>query len=158
MRKLLFIFALFVAFNVNAGNTAKDSARVAKRLISLLELCKKQVEHDSTFKQGSYSKASGFVVYRGDRIEGNVGKREWKDTTNYSNEDERILVDGICYRLHSNLNADPHYKIVKYQTETESEGTWMVLTVNYTKNGVLKKMMVAFLEIKGVLAIGDIDG
>jgi hypothetical protein len=153
MRRLLFIFALFTAVNANAGNTAKDSARVAKRLISLLELCKKQAEQDSTFKQGSFSKAAGYVVYR---EEGDV-KRRWKDTCNYTSEDERKAVDGICYRLHSNLNADPNYKIVKYQSETESEGTWMVLTVNYMKNGVAKKMMVAFLEIKGVLAIGDID-
>ncbi len=154
MRKLLFIFAMFVAFSANASDAAKDSARCAKRLISLLELCKKQAESDGSFKQGSFSKASGYVVYRGGI---NGGERDWKDTANYSAENDRILVDGICYRLHSNLNADPNYKIVKYQTETESEGTWMVLTINYTKDGVPKKMMVAFLEIKGVLAIGDID-
>lgn len=151
MRKYLFLVAFLFCLTAKAQSNAADSTQVAQRLIALLDICKKGMPSDIT-KPASVSSAAGYVVCRIDDP-----KRKWKDTCNYAVADERKEVDGICYRLHSNINQDPNYKIVKYESETESEGKWMVLTIEYTKNDVPKKMSVAFLKIKGVLAIGDID-
>ena len=66
-------------------------------------------------------------------------------------------VDEICLRINGSVNKDSSYKIIKYFTEKESEGTWHVLMVSYKKNGIEKKSAFAFLKIGNQFGLGDID-
>ena len=60
-------------------------------------------------------------------------------------------------KINQGLNQDSSYVIEKYFTETESEGTWHLLMINYIKKGDAKKVAYAFLKINGRLGLGDID-
>jgi hypothetical protein len=54
-------------------------------------------------------------------------------------------------------NQDSAYKIIKYFTEKESEGTWHVLMVTYKRKGVDKTTAYAFLKVGNRFGLGDID-
>lgn len=154
MKRLILFTACFVLFNfVKGQNKTADSTAVAKTFTELLTICKKIDWADpKTTELGTFYKAAPYIIYRGDDK-----KRAWKDFANYSNATEKEGVNNVCFRINGGVNQDTAYKITKYQTETESEGTWHILTVNYIRKGVSKQAAFAFLKIKNKFGLGDID-
>jgi hypothetical protein len=156
--KLKYLPSLFVALLANAATQAQasksDSILVAKTLHELLLICRSVNFADpQVTKLGSFYKAAPYIVYRGDDK-----KRAWKVMSDYTNEYEKKGVDDICERINRTANQDSlGYKIVKYITEKESEGTWHVLMVSYRKKGVEKTAAYAFLKIGNRFGLGDID-
>lgn len=156
MKLRLFIPLIIASVSVSfakAQNVQTDSAAVAAIFKQLLSICKNVDFGDpETTTLGMFYKAAPYVVYRGaDK------KRAWKTSANYSNPEEKKGVDEVCTRINESVNRDNNYKIIKYSTEKESEGTWHVLMVSYKKNGVEKKSAFAFLKIVNRFALGDID-
>lgn len=154
MKRLILFTACFVLFNfVKAQNKTADSAAVVKTFTELITICKKVDWADpKTTELGTFYKAAPYIVYRGEDK-----KRAWKDFANYSNEAEKKGVDETCIRINQSVNQDSSYKIRKYQTETESEGTWHILIVSYIRKGVAKQAAFAFLKIRNKFGLGDID-
>lgn len=154
MKRLTVFTACFVLFNfVKAQNKTADSTAVAKTFTELLAICKNvDFKDPKTTELGTFYKAAPYVVYRGDDK-----KRAWKDVANYSNEIEKTGVDNICLRINGSVNQDTAYRITAYQTQTESEGTWHVLTVSYRRKEVAKQAVFAFFKIRNKFALGDID-
>lgn len=134
-------------------NTKADSAAVAATLKTLLEICRKVDFADpKTTTLGTFYKAAPYIVYRGaDK------KRAWKDVANYNKPDEKAGVDETCLRINETVNRDTAWTITGYFTEKESEGTWYVLKVRYTKKGVAREAAFAFLKIGNRYGLGDID-
>ncbi|MEP7254404.1 MAG: hypothetical protein ABI666_01445 [Ferruginibacter sp.] len=153
MKLKFFILLITASASLSFAKAQTDSAAVATTFKSLLSICKNVDFNDPETKTlGMFYKAAPYVVYRGDDK-----KRAWKALANYSNAEEKKGVDEICLRINGSVNKDSNYKIIKYFTEKESEGTWYVLMVSYNKNGVEKKSAFAFLKINNRFALGDID-
>jgi hypothetical protein len=154
IKKLVFSSGCLLLFLFAGGQTsAADSAAVAKTLTDLLYICKHVDFSDpETINQGTFYKAAPYIIYRGDDK-----ARSWKDFANYANPEEKTGVDNVCFKINGSVNQDSAYTILKYSTETESEGTWHVLVVSYMKRGVMKKSAFAFLKIGNRYGLGDID-
>jgi len=60
-------------------------------------------------------------------------------------------------RINGEVNQDKEYKVIKYLSETESEGTWHVIFVAYNQRGQEEQAIFAFLKIGDKFALGDID-
>lgn len=150
---LLLSFAACFFSTAIAQKHKADSAAVTKVLQALFTICRTVDFADSNVtSQGTFYKAAPYIIYRGDDR-----KRKWKDFVNYSNADEKLRVNEVCERINRTANQDSSYTIVKYFTETESEGTWHVLMVTYKKKGVEKNTAYAFLKIGNRFGLGDID-
>jgi hypothetical protein len=154
--KTLLLPVLLVILNSHAKAQANkaDSLQVAKTLNELLLICRSVNFADpQVSKLGTFYKAAPFIVYRGDDK-----KRAWKTMSDYTNEYEKKGVDDVCERINRTANQDSSgYKITKYFTEKESEGTWHVLMVSYKKKGMEKSAAFAFLKIGQKFGLGDID-
>jgi hypothetical protein len=150
----LFFVVLFVNTGLKAQTAKSDSALVAKTLHELLLICRSvNFKDPEVTKLGTFYKAAPYIVYRGDDK-----KRTWKVMSDYTNEYEKRGVDDICERINRTANQDSSgYKIIKYFTEKESEGTWHVLMVSYKKKGAEKTATFAFLKIGNRFGLGDID-
>jgi hypothetical protein len=149
----LFVLFLLQAVSVNGQDPLSDSAKVARTLTELLDVCAKTTPaNDNVQANGNFYKAAPYIVYRGEDK-----KRQWKDISNYAVREERSAVDHICSRINGSVNQDKAYKLTGYQTQVESEGKWHVIMVSYTKNGKEKEAIFAFLKINGRFALGDID-
>ena len=147
---IIFFIALIAAYPARAQS---DSAAAAATLRSLLNICKNVDFGDpKTSEAGMFYKAAQYIIYRGDDK-----KRAWKEFANYSNASEKKGVDEVCIRINETVNRDSSNRIIKYFTEKESEGTWHVLLVSYTRKGVEKKAAFAFLKIGNRFGLGDID-
>lgn len=151
---LLLIIAFTAGFNADAQANKTDSAQVAKALHDLLRLCRSVNFADpNVTKLGTFYNAAPYIVYRGDDK-----KRAWKTMSDYTNDYEKKGVDDVCERINRTANQDSlGYKITKYITKKESEGTWHVLMVSYKKKGVEKTAAYAFLKIGNKFGLGDID-
>ena len=150
---LSFLFILSALPPLRAQDLNSDSTAVAKVFEELVNICKNVDFSDPLASRlGFFYKAAPFIIYRGDDK-----KRVWKDFANYEKMDEKTGVDEICEKINRTVNQDSTFKIVQYLTETESEGTWHILIVAYTKKGVEKKNAFAFLKIGKRFALGDID-
>jgi hypothetical protein len=155
LKYLLLLMILFTAgFNAQAQTNKTDSAQVAKTLHDLLRICRTVNFADpNVTKLGTFYNAAPYIVYRGDDK-----TRAWKAMSDYANADEKKRVDEVCERINRTANQDSSgYRIVKYITEKESEGTWHVLMVTYKAKGVEKKAAYAFLKIGNKFGLGDID-
>lgn len=149
----LFISSFILLTFAKAQNNNADSTAVVTTLKTLLTICKTVDFTDAKTRElGTFYKAAPYIIYRGDNK-----ARAWKDFANYNNEEEKKGVDAVCFRINESVNRDSSFTIEKYFTEKESEGTWHVLTVNYTKKGVAKKAAFAFLKIGKRFGLGDID-
>lgn len=156
MNYKIFLPLLFVmAFNsqLKAQKNKADSIQLAKTLNELVTICRTVNFADPKVKElGAFYKAAPYIVYRGDDT-----KRAWKVFSDYTNEYEKKGVDDICESINRTANQDSAYKIIKYITKKESEGTWHVLTVSYKKKGVERTALFAFLKIGNKFGLGDID-
>ena len=154
--KLVFIALFVVVFckSSKAQTTKADSLQLAKTLNELVLICRRVDFADPKVSQlGIFYKAAPYIVYRGDDK-----KRAWKVFADYTNTDEKNGVNEVCYKINQTANQDSTgYKIVKYITEKESEGTWHILLVTYKKKNVEKTTAYAFLKIDNKFGLGDID-
>ncbi|MEO7310878.1 MAG: hypothetical protein ABIX01_10810 [Chitinophagaceae bacterium] len=154
MRKIAPPLTVFLLLHFFTSNAQSDSIPVARTLTTLLKICKHVDFSDpKTTSVGTFYKAAPYIVYRG---EGDKARR-WKDFANYNNAEEKKGVDEVCYKINQTANQDSSYQFIKYFTEKESEGTWHVIIVAYTKKGKAKEAAFAFLKIRGRYALGDID-
>ena len=151
---LLLMIAFTVGFNANGQTSKTDSAQVAKTLHDLLRICRTVDFADpNVTKLGTFYKAAPYIVYRGDDK-----SRAWKVMADYTKEYDKKGVDDICERINRTANRDSAgYKITKYITKKESEGTWHVLMVTYKVKGIEKNAIYAFLKIGNKFGLGDID-
>jgi hypothetical protein len=151
---LLLMMAFTAGFNAEAQANKTDSAQLAKTLHDLLRICRKVNFADpNVTKLGTFYNAAPYIVYRGDDK-----TRAWKVMADYTNAYEKKGVDEVCERINRTANQDSSgYKIIKYITEKESEGTWHVLMITYKIKGVEKKAAYAFLKIGNKFGLGDID-
>ncbi len=153
--KYFISFAMFLITSpaLKAQRSASDSVALVKTFKELLAICKNVDFKDTkTIELGTFYKAAPYILYRGDDK-----KREWKDFANYKNADEKKGVDEVCLRINGTVNRDSAYRIIKYFTEKESEGTWHVLMVSYKRNSIEKKAAFAFIKIGDHFGLGDID-
>jgi hypothetical protein len=150
---LLSLLALLMSRSSRAQSGIADSTAVAGTLKTLFTICRNVDFNDpGIIQSGTFYKAAPYIIYRGDDK-----KRNWKDFADYSKADEKIRVNEVCARINRTANQDSAYKIVKYFTEKESEGTWHVLVVSYSKKGAQKTTAYAFLKIGKKFGLGDID-
>jgi hypothetical protein len=119
----------------------------------LLTVCKNvDFANPETVNKGMLYKAAQYIIYRGaDK------KKAWKTFTDYSKAEDKKRVEEVCMRINGTITPDTDYRIVKYSTEKESEGTWHVLMVRYKKDGAEKEAAFAFLKIGKRFGLGDID-
>jgi hypothetical protein len=150
----LLMIAFTAGFNAEAQTNKTDSAQVAKTLHDLLRICRTVNFADpNVAKLGTFYNAAPYIVYRGDDK-----KRAWKTMSDYTIAYEKKGVDEVCERINRTANQDSSgYRIVKYITGKESEGTWHVLMVTYKAKGIEKKAAYAFLKIGNKFGLGDID-
>ena len=156
--KLKYLILFFLASILNTGLQAQvnktDSIQVAKTLNELLLICcTVDFADPKVAKMGTFYKAAPYIVYRGDDK-----ARAWKVMSDYTKEYDKKGVDDVCERINRTANLDSTgYRITKYFTEKESEGTWHILMVSYKKKGVEKSAAFAFLKIGNRFGLGDID-
>ena len=136
------VFILAITFSVLAacGESGTPRERVESNLSKLVKAC--------ADKGGDYSGAAGLVAYSGSDRE-----RKYKDLASAEGED-RMVLNKTCYRISQLMNGKNSYTLTKFEEEPESEGTWYVQTVKFDGN---KTAQLAFLDIKGTMALGDID-
>jgi hypothetical protein len=149
---LLFIY-LLQGLCSRAQQTTVDSFLVARTMKELFILCRTVDFNDpKVIELGLFYKAAPYIIYHGAD-----SSRAWKDFANYKNEEERKGVDDVCLRINGTINRDPDYKVVRYFTETEPEGTRHLLIVSYNKRGVAKKAVFVFFKIGERFGLVDID-
>lgn len=153
-RHLFLITLLLTATQLlKAQRNGGDSLLVVNTMKELINICKSVDFSDpQVVKLGTFYKAAAYIVYRG-----KDKKRAWKEFANYKNAEDKKGVDETCLRINESINRDNNYKVVKYSTEKESEGTWYILLVTYKKKGIDKKAAFAFLKIGNRFGLGDID-
>jgi hypothetical protein len=102
-------------------------------------------------KAGNPAAGAPFVVYRGPDE-----ARNWKDLVNYANEDEKERADGLFTETRKLMQRGAP-RFVTFRSEKESEGQWLVWQVAFGEGPGAKTVDFAWLEVKGTLALGDID-
>lgn len=137
--KLLILIAPFALLSA-CGESGTPRERVESNLSKLVKAC--------ADKGGDYSGAAGLVVYTGSDRD-----RKYKDLASAKGEDRSVL-NKTCYQLSKLMNGKNSYTLMKFEEEPESEGTWYIQTVQFDGN---KTAQLAFLDIKGTMALGDID-
>jgi hypothetical protein len=152
-KKIFPLISFCWCFVLAAQNKKADSVNVSATFKTLLSVCKNVNFADGKrLDSGLFYKAAPYIIYRGEDQ-----KRKWKDFATYNNPEDKKRVDEICTHINETVNRDSTYKIIKYFTEKESEGTWHVLMVTYKKKGAEKKIAFAFLKIGKRFGLGDID-
>jgi hypothetical protein len=138
---------------LQAQSRSADSSKAAKALHELVRICRSVDFGDSnTTKLGTFYKAAPHIVYRGtDKA------RRWKTIADYSKEEDKNGVNEVCEKINRSINQDSTWKITGYRTETESEGTWHAIIVQFMLKGKQRTFAFAFLKIGDVFALGDID-
>lgn len=132
--------AVFFTLLVACGESGTPRERVENNLSKLVKAC--------SDKGGDYSGAAGLVAYSGSDRD-----RKYKDLASADGED-RSSLNKICYQLSKLMNGKNSYTLMKFEEEPESEGTWYIQTVKFDGN---KTAQLAFLDINGTMALGDID-
>ncbi len=140
MKYLLTIGLLFLFSALFAQNN-KEAEQVKGVIHQIFELCKEEQD----------IRLAEFIVYRGDDQE-----RRWKDVCNTSDPNDMERVRSIRRRIQKKI-IPYKYEFIKFITEEESEGQWYVWELKLTKGDQTKKIYLAFLNIQGEFALGDID-
>lgn len=122
------------------GESGTPRERVENNLSKLIKAC--------SDKGGDYSGAAGLVAYNGSDRD-----RKYKDLASAEGQDRSIL-NATCYQLSKLMNGKNSYVLTQFQEEPESEGTWYIQTVKFDGD---RTAQLAFLDIKGTMALGDID-
>ena len=124
------------------GKDSENPEAVETRLASLFDICKSDKPED----------AASYIVYRGEDK-----TREWKDTLHADDPADKAAIVGICWRIKGYLDESTNYSFDGVRVKRESEGEWHALEVSFYQGEKTKKVIFAFLLVKGQFAIGDID-
>ena len=134
------ILMTWVVLLTACGESGTPRERVESNLSKLVKACSN--------KAGDYSGAAGLVAYSGsDR------SRKYKDLATAEGEDRSVL-NSTCYQISKLMNGNNSYVLTQFEEEPESEGTWYIQTVKFDGN---RTAQLAFLDINGTMALGDID-
>lgn len=125
---------------VACGESGTPRERVENNLSKLVKAC--------SDKGGDYSGAAGLVAYTGSDRD-----RKYKDLASAQGEDRSVL-NSTCYQISKLMNGKNSYVLMKFEEEPESEGTWYIQTVKFDGD---RTAQLAFLDINGTMALGDID-
>ncbi len=136
--KVIFILVL-ISLLAACGESGTPRERVESNLSKLVKAC--------ADKGGDYSGAAGLVAYSGSDRD-----RKYKDLASAEGED-RSSLNKACYKISQLMNKKNSYTLMKFEEEPESEGTWYIQTVKFDGGTA----QLAFLDIKGTMALGDID-
>ena len=68
---------------------------------------------------------------------------------------EQEAVIKVCGEVKKYLEGGGEYNLTEFDTKEESEGTWYIWKVVFSRDKLTKHF--AFLKIKGKYALGDID-
>ena len=137
------VFASVVLISaLSLSASTSDRKPVKTRLTELFGLC----------KAGDSNAAAGYFVYRGPDK-----NRKWKDTYRAADVAERAEVRDACARINSYLDNSQGYTFGPVKIERESEGEWHAVEVTFRQGGETKRVIFAFLPVKGQYSIGDID-
>ena len=128
-----------VASLAACGESGTPRERVESNLSKLVKAC--------SDKGGDYSGAAGLVAYSGSDRD-----RKYKDLASAEGED-RSSLNKACYKISQLMNKKNSYTLMKFEEEPESEGTWYIQTVKFDGGTA----QLAFLDIDGTMALGDID-
>jgi hypothetical protein len=91
------------------------------------------------------------IVYRG-----SDHARRWNDLVDYANEEDKARVDGLLPKIAFLLaKGDPRF--LEFRTTRESEGQWLLWKVAFGEGADAPAAIFAMLEVKGTIALGDID-
>lgn len=118
--------------------TETDQERAAAALERLVEAC----------RAGEIDAAAACIVDRG------PGAPPWSRATDASDPAARRQVEGICGRIVGDLRGGA-YERLGYEKARQGEGLWHVWQVRYAATG--EQAVFAFLDIDGVMLLGDID-
>ncbi|MCX7543850.1 hypothetical protein [Marinicella gelatinilytica] len=135
----LFLLIAPMALLSACSESGTPRERVERNLSKLVKAC--------ADKGGDYSGAAGLVAYSGSDRD-----RKYKDLASAEGED-RSSLNKACYKISQLMNKKNSYTLMKFEEEPESEGTWYVQTVKFDGGTA----QLAFLDIKGTMALGDID-
>lgn len=103
-------------------------------------------------KTGGINSAASYFVYRGPDK-----SREWKDTYRVADPAERAAVQDGCARIKGYLDKSTGYTFGPVKVEKEPEGDWHAVEVSFKQGEETKRVIFAFLPVKGQFSIGDID-
>ena len=103
-------------------------------------------------EQKRYVELAEKIVYRGDDE-----SRKWKDLVDYSIDEEKDYVHQLVDKVNAKLSEAKSYKMVDVISEQESEGTWYVCTIQLKLAKGKSDFKLAFLNIAGTMALGDVD-
>lgn len=129
-----------LALLAGCGDSGTPQERTEAALDRLIEACANS--------QGDYSGAEGLVLYTGSDRD-----RRYQDFASADGE-ERQMLNSACYRISRLRAGSDEYTITSFETESEPEGDWLVLNVQF---GSDTTAMFGFLDVDGRIGLGDID-
>lgn len=141
--KLIPIVVMFLMIaNPSFADEKNDKENVKQTIIKIFDLV----------AAGKSNDLAEYIVYRGDDE-----NRKWKDYCRYDNPDEKNQVQNIHQRI-ADRYLPSKYAFVKFQTQKESEGEWLVWEMEFITNEIEStKVYFAFLKVDGKYLLGDID-
>ena len=149
MRLALFFAVLLAGCGSVSSQTSAAQRAVEARLADLLAA--------ASAPDASAETIAPFIIARGDDK-----SREWKAPADLSDPSERRSVEGALADIRGLLSevrqADGSlaYEVIEFVVESESEGQWHVLMVEF-ETGNEQEAMFAFLPLGGTYYLGDID-
>ena len=102
-------------------------------------------------KEDRSMELADYIVYRG-----KDNKRKRKDFCRYENPEEKHQVQNLHQRI-AERYLPYDYNFVKFFTEKESEGRWLIWEMEFMINDKPKKVYFAFLKVGDRYLLGDID-
>ncbi|MEZ5441417.1 MAG: hypothetical protein R3F15_08030 [Lysobacterales bacterium] len=138
--RALIVLGVLPVVLLSACGKAAPQDQVATQVQRLVTACSNKI--------GDYSGAAGLVAYNG-----SDKARKFKALASAEGE-ERGILNSTCYQISKLLDGKGDYELLGFSEEAESEGTWYVQQVRF---GSGREAALAFIEIDGTLALGDID-
>lgn len=103
-------------------------------------------------KKGGGAPAAGFIAYRG-----KDETRRYKAAVSYTTDEDRRLVDRVVARVQSALQAgEPVFTTSEHRTQGSE--SWTAWKVRFGEGAKSKEVLFAFVDAKGTMLLGDVDG
>lgn len=149
MRVLLFLALLLVGCSGAQSTVSAQQRAVEARLADMLAA--------ASAPDASAATLAPFLVSRGDDE-----TRQWKVPADPSIPGERAYAEGVLADIQGLLaevrqpDGSLGYEVIEFVVESESEGQWHVLIVEF-ETGDEQEAMFAFLPLGDTYYLGDID-